>query len=47
MGNRVGELTLPFLSQESEDPEVMTKFLLGHAAQGGLSTTSFVLPSTG
>ncbi len=34
-------------SQESEDPELMTKFLMGRAAQAAVSTSSLVLPSTG
>ena len=33
--------------QESEDPEAMTKFLMGYGPQGGLAAASFILPSTG
>ena len=33
--------------QESDDPEAMTKFLMGLAQSNSLATSSFVLPTTG
>ena len=33
--------------QESEDPEAMTKFLIGLAQSSSLAASSFILPTTG
>lgn len=42
--------SLPFPSlppQESDDPEAITKFLMGQGPQGTLAAASLVLPSIG
>lgn len=45
--NELLQLQAFIQAKESGDPDMMSKFLMGHGPQGGLAAASFVLPSTG